>query len=149
MTNTNNNGGLGRSASELSWLLGSFAERTVGVSEAVAVSADGFLLAASVGRHREGVEQFAAIVSGLTSLTFGAAELFGLGSVNQLIVEMDQGYFFVMSVNGGSIVGVLAEADCDVGLIGYEMTLLIQRVGTVLTPALIDELKNSISGRAS
>jgi hypothetical protein len=42
-------------------------------------------------------------------------------------------------------VGVLADADCDVGSVGYEMTLLIERVGEMLTPALVDELKNVLS----
>jgi hypothetical protein len=29
---------------------------------------------------------------------------------------------------------VLASADCDMGLVAYEMTLLVDRVGRALTP---------------
>jgi hypothetical protein len=31
------------------------------------------------------------------------------------------------------------------GLIGYEMTLLLDRVGSTLTPALVTELKNALT----
>jgi hypothetical protein len=31
---------------------------------------------------------------------------------------------------------VLAAADCDTGLVAYEMTLLVERVGSALTPAM-------------
>lgn len=135
-------------ARNLNWLLTNFAHRTPGVNEAVAVSSDGFLLASSAGIDADGIEQFAAIISGLNSLTRGAAELYDYREVRQVIVEMERGYLFVMAVDSGSTVGVLADEKSDVGLIGYEMALLIDRVGVLLTPALIDELKNAISLRA-
>ena len=134
----------GQPGGDLNWVLASFAQRTVGVTEAVAVSSDGFLLAASAGLDGPGVEQFGAIISGLTSLSRGAANLYDYGDVNQVIIEMVYGYLFVMAVDDGSAVGVLAEADCDVGSVGYEMALLIERVGEMLTPALVDELKNAL-----
>ena len=34
----------------------------------------------------------------------------------------------------------MAEATCDVGLIGYEMSMLVARIGQVLTPQLRAEL---------
>ena len=136
-----------RQPEDLNWLLSNFARRTVGVTDAVAVSSDGFILAASQGSSSIGVEQLAAIIAGLTSLARGAASVCQLNGVRQIIVEMDGGYFFVMSASDGSTVGVLAEQHCDVGLVGYEMTLLIERVGAVLTPALIDELKNAFATR--
>jgi len=134
-------------ARNVNWLLNNFAQRTPGVNEAVAVSSDGFLLASSAGVDADGIEQFAAIISGLNSLTRGAAELYDYRDVRQVIVEMERGYLFVMAVDSGSTVGVLADEKSDVGLVGYEMALLIDRVGTLLTPALIDELKNAISLR--
>jgi hypothetical protein len=39
---------------------------------------------------------------------------------------------------------VLAAKDCDVGLVGYEMALLVSRVGDVLTPALRAELQAAL-----
>lgn len=56
--------------------------------------------------------------------------------MNQTVVEMDRGLLFVMSITNGSVFAVLAAPDCDLGLVAYEMTLLVERVGRVLTPAL-------------
>lgn len=134
-------------AGEIGWLLSSFAHRTVGVNEAVAVSTDGFVLAASEESTPVGVEQLAAIIAGLTSLARGAANLCQMNQVHQIVVEMDGGYFFVMSAGDGSTIGVLADPMCDVGLVGYELTLLIERVGSLLTPTLIDELKDAFSSQ--
>jgi predicted regulator of Ras-like GTPase activity (Roadblock/LC7/MglB family) len=136
---------LSGSARNFNWLLSNFVRDVVGVREAIAVSSDGFLLAGSAGRERDGVEQFAAIISGLTSLTNGAGHLLNCGDVEQVIVEMRAGVLFVSSISDGSALGVLAEKDCDMGLIGYEMTLLLDRVGSTLTPALVTELKNALT----
>ena len=146
-------------AGNLDWLLSNFVGRTPGVTTAVAVSADGFLLASSSivsnvqpsapgGPTAGGTEQFAAIISGLNSLTKGAADLYGYGKVTQLIVEMEFGNLFVMAVDAGSTIGVVAEGDANIGAVAYEMALLIDRAGALLTPTLVEELKNSISLRA-
>lgn len=132
-------------ARNFNWLLLQFVEQTDGVREAIAVSSDGLLLAASAGRDRANVEQFAAIISGLTSLANGAASCFEFNSVEQLIVEMSGGFMFVSAIGDGSTLGVLADRDCDVGLIGYEMTMLLNRAGSALSPALVAELKNSLA----
>ena len=147
MTGSNSSGSspVSQRARDFNWLLTNFVAETVGVTEAVAVSSDGFLLAGSAGMERDGVEQLAAIVSGLTSLSSGAAGLYDYGLVEQVIVQMQRGYFFVMSINDGSAIGVLANYGSDVGMIGFEMALLIDRVGAVLTPSLIDELRNALS----
>jgi hypothetical protein len=38
------------------------------------------------------------------------------------------------TISEGSMLVVLAERTCDMGMIGYEMTLLASRVGHMLTP---------------
>ena len=136
---------ISREARDFNWLLVQFVEQTDGVREAIAVSSDGLLLAASAGRDRNNVEQFAAIVSGLTSLANGAAQCFEYETVEQMIVEMAGGFMFVSAIGDGSALGVLADRYCDVGLVGYEMTLLLNRAGSALSPALIAELKNSLA----
>lgn len=131
-------------AKNFNWLLVQFVDKTDGVQEAIAVSSDGLLLAASAGRQRDNVDQFAAIISGLISLTGGAATCFDFEGVEQIIVEMSLGYLFVTTIGDGSTLGVVADRDCDIGLIAYEMTLLCQRAGDALTPDLINELKNPL-----
>jgi predicted regulator of Ras-like GTPase activity (Roadblock/LC7/MglB family) len=62
----------------------------------------------------------------------------------QVLVEMANAYMFVSSISGGSTLGVVTVRDCDLGLVGFEITLLVERVGAQLTPTLITELKNSL-----
>ena len=47
---------------------------------------------------------------------------------------MQRGLLIVMSISDGSSIAVLAAADCDMGLVAYEMALLVERVGSALTP---------------
>jgi uncharacterized protein len=115
-----------------------------GVAHAIVVSADGLLLAASHGLPRDRADQLAAVASGLSSLTLGAARVFEAGGVNQTVIEMEKGFLFVMVISDGSCLAVLAAKDCDVGLVGYEMALLVSRVGDVLTPALRAELQATL-----
>ena len=119
---------------DTSWLLASFAEETPGVAHAIAVSSDGLLLAASRDLPRDRADQLAAITSGLVSLTQGAAGLLEAGAVLQNVVEMDGGFLFLMSISDGSALAALAARNCDVGQVGYEMALLVERVGTALSP---------------
>jgi uncharacterized protein len=130
---------------DFGWLLSRFADDTPGVNSAIAVSADGILLAASTGLQRDQAEQFAAITSGLTSLTNGASRVFNFGDVEQIIVEMATGFIFTTTISLGSALGVVADKSCEIGLVAYDMTLLSQRAGSVLTPELLDEMKNTFS----
>lgn len=126
------------------WLVENFVDGIPGVVDAAVVSSDGLLVAMSNGIGRAGGDQLAAVTSGLTSMTGGAARCFGGGDVSQIVVELVQGYMLFMSIADGSSLAVLANSNADVGLIGYEMTMLAKRMGTVLSPALIDELHNSL-----
>jgi predicted regulator of Ras-like GTPase activity (Roadblock/LC7/MglB family) len=121
---------------DLNWLLSGFIERISGATSAVVVTTDGLVLALSEHIARDTADQLAAITSGLISLTDGAARCFDAGRVNQVIVEMEQGYLFVSTVSEGSALAILCAPDCDIGLIGYEMSMLVARIGQVLTPAL-------------
>jgi uncharacterized protein len=119
---------------DMSWLLASFADSVSGIAHVVAVSADGLLLASSRDLPPDRAEQLSAIVAGVISLTDGASRVFEGGDVLQTIIEMDSGYLFLMSISDGSALGVLAARSCDVGQVGYEMALLVERVGAALSP---------------
>jgi uncharacterized protein len=122
------------SAQDLNWLITNFVERVPAVAHGIVVSADGLPLAFSDGFPPDRADQLAAVASGLTSLTQGAARVFEAGSVIQTVVEMEGGLLLVMAISNGSSLAVLAAADCDMGLVAYEMTLLVERVGRALTP---------------
>src|SRR5262245_315467 len=119
---------------EMGWLLSNFSDNVAGIAHVVAVSADGLLLATSRELPADRAEQLSAIVAGVISLTDGASRCFEGGAVLQTIIEMDSGYLFLMSISDGSALGVLAARTCDVGQVGYEMALLVDRVGAALVP---------------
>lgn len=129
----------------LSWLVESFASSVPGLRQAVVVSADGLLLAYSGGLGREQADQLAAIASGLASMTVAAATHLQGGEVHHLLVETEGGLLLVMQVSDGSSLAVLAERGADVGLLGYEMALLVTRMGDALTPQLRSEMRAALS----
>jgi predicted regulator of Ras-like GTPase activity (Roadblock/LC7/MglB family) len=130
---------LSPAADNVNWLINSFVQRVPGIREAVVVSSDGLPMAVSAGMDR-----FAAVSSGLIGLAYGAAGRFGGGAVNEVIVEMERAFIFVSGVSDGSCLAVVADADCDVGLVGYEMAVLGERCGAVLTPELRAELHSGL-----
>src|SRR4028119_322242 len=88
--------------------------------------------------------QLSAIVSGISSLTRGAARQLGAGEVRQAIVEMDTMFLFSMVVSDGSVIAVMADSSCDVGLIGYEMALLVSRTEQTLTPQPVGAMRSRL-----
>jgi uncharacterized protein len=135
---------LSKEAQNLHWLVTNFATTVPGVAHAIVLSADGLLMAVSERLDRARADQLAAVASGLASLTQGAARIFGGGQVTQTVVEMQKGFLLVMAVSDGSCLAVLAAPSCDIGLIGYEMALLVARTGEVLTPELRAELQAAL-----
>ncbi|HEX5541199.1 MAG TPA: roadblock/LC7 domain-containing protein [Micromonospora sp.] len=119
---------------DVGWLLSSFGDSIAGIAHVVAVSADGLLLASSRDLPPDRADQLAAITSGVVSLTDGASRMFSAGNVMQTVIEMDSGYLFIMAISDGSALAVLAARSCDVGQVGYEMALLVERVGAALVP---------------
>jgi predicted regulator of Ras-like GTPase activity (Roadblock/LC7/MglB family) len=124
----------GRPLQDLNWLVTNFVERVPDVAHAVVVSADGLPLAYSAGFPQDRADQLAAVTSGLASLTQGAARVFEGGSVVQSAVEMQAGVLVIMAVSHGASLAVLATPTADLGLIAYEMALLVERAGKMITP---------------
>ena len=135
---------LSSEARNISWLVTNFVERVPGVQDAVVVSADGLPMAVSKGLDRDAADRFAAVASGLIGLAYGAAGRFGGGQVTQVIIEMEYSFLFVTGISDGSCLTVLSASNCDVGLVGYEMAVLVERCGAVLTPELRAELQGAL-----
>jgi predicted regulator of Ras-like GTPase activity (Roadblock/LC7/MglB family) len=114
---------------QLDWLVSRFVDEVPDAAHAILVSADGLLMAASSSIPGERAEQVAAVSSGVASLAVGAARLFDGGAVLQTVVEMEHGYLMLMSVGDGSHLAVLTRENADIGQVGYEMALLVDRVG--------------------
>jgi uncharacterized protein len=114
---------------QLDWLVSRFVDEVPDAAHAILVSADGLLMAANSSIPGERAEQVAAVSSGVASLAVGAARLFEGGAVLQTVVEMEHGYLMLMSVGDGSHLAVLTRENADIGQVGYEMALLVDRVG--------------------
>ncbi len=136
--------GLSEEAKNVNWLVNNFVGHVPGVNEAVVVSSDGLPIAASTGLDRDSVDRFAAVASGLIGLSYGAAGRFGGGAVTEVIVEMEYAFLFVTGISDGSLLAVIADAAADIGLVGYEMAVLVDKAGVVLTPELRAELQAAL-----
>lgn len=132
-------------AREFGWLVARFVESTPGVSDALVLSADGLPMAVSPGLAPDLADRLAAVAAGLVGLANGAAAPFQAGRVTQVVVELENAFLFVTGVSEGSSLAILARADCDPGLVAYEMGALVQRAAAMLTPALRVELHTAIA----
>ncbi|MFD6417905.1 roadblock/LC7 domain-containing protein [Streptomyces sp. NPDC060194] len=123
------------SGAGLDWLLDELVERVAGIRKAVVLSGDGLPTGVSRDLSREDGEHLAAVASGFHSLAKGVGRHFDAGRVRQTVVELEESFLFVTAAGDGSCLAVLADADSDVGLVAYEMTLLVKRVGAHLGSA--------------
>ena len=114
---------------DLGWLLDDLAPRVSHFRQAVILSRDGLVVAASQDLSREDAEHLSALAAGVQSLARGAGEHFGVGEVRQTIIELEQALLFVTAAGHGSCLAVLCPADADAGLIAYEMAMLVKRAG--------------------
>jgi predicted regulator of Ras-like GTPase activity (Roadblock/LC7/MglB family) len=155
--------GLSSEARNLHWLLTNLVEEVPGLLSVAVVSSDGLLLLSSdPGRNAEvrtaetdrptgpkgSAADLATIVSGIGSLTIGAAKLMDGGNVKQTMVAMEEGSLFVMSISDGSLLGVHGSPDCDMSVVAYHMALFVGRAGHVLTPELRSELRKSLEAES-
>jgi uncharacterized protein len=131
-------------AQSFNWLLGNFVRETDGVRDAITVSSDGLLTAMSDGLNRAGADRLAAVVSGLSALARTASRDYEFDNMKLIMIEMIGGFLLVTAVADGGCIGVIAERGCDVGLVGYQMAVLADRAGSLLSPALVSELRQAL-----
>jgi predicted regulator of Ras-like GTPase activity (Roadblock/LC7/MglB family) len=121
------------SPSDLGWLLDDLVHRLPHARSAVVLSADGLLMASSEGMTQDDGEHLAAVAAGIQSLAKGAGARFGGGPVRQTIIEMQSRFLLVTVAGKGACLAVLADDEADVGLIAYEMAMLVTSMGDHLT----------------
>ena len=136
--------GISSGAQSFNWLVNRFAEGTAGVIAAIAVSADGLLIAMSDVMERDSADRLAAIASATLGLANGVSESYPLGPPDKVIIELEHGYLLVCTMSIGCSLGVLASKPASLGTIAYEMAMFSNRASSVLTPQLIEELKDMV-----
>jgi predicted regulator of Ras-like GTPase activity (Roadblock/LC7/MglB family) len=117
---------------QLSWLLDNLVSQVEHVQQALVLSRDGLVVAASRGLSREDGDHLSALAAGVQSLARGAGRHFQGGEVRQTIIEMDRAFLFVIAAGRGTCLAVLTTADANVGVIAYEMAVLVRRMGKYL-----------------
>jgi predicted regulator of Ras-like GTPase activity (Roadblock/LC7/MglB family) len=124
------------SGSDLGWLLEDLVGRVPYTRAAVLLSSDGIKRAVH-GLDVEGADHLAAVASGLWSIVRSAGKHFAGGPhARQVVAELDEALLFVSAAGKGSVLAVLAGTKADPGVLGFEMSRLIQQVTKSLeTPA--------------
>ncbi|MEU9162261.1 roadblock/LC7 domain-containing protein [Streptomyces sp. NPDC048424] len=118
--------------SEPGWLLEELVAHVPEIRHAIVLSGDGLPVGRSASLNRDDAERFAAIAAGFHSLAKGTGRHFRMGPVVQTLVELEDGFLFVVAAGEGSCLAVLSDTDADVGLVAYEMARLVKRVGAHL-----------------
>ena len=115
---------------QLDWLLDDLVGRVRPATKAVILSQDGMALGASQTLSRDDAEHLAALAAGFQSLARGAERHFGGGGgVRQTIIEMESGFLLTSAAGSGTCLAVIAEQAADLGLVAYEMAILVRRTG--------------------
>jgi predicted regulator of Ras-like GTPase activity (Roadblock/LC7/MglB family) len=120
------------STGQLGWLLDDLVDKVEPIEQALILSRDGLVVAASRGLSREDSEYLSALAAGVQSLARGTGEHFRGGNVRQTIIEMEKAFLFVVAAGRGTALTVLTSADPNVGVVAYEMAMLVRRMGKYL-----------------
>lgn len=120
-------------ADQLGWLLDNLVSRVANVSQALVLSRDGLVVAKSRDMSTEQADLLSALAAGVHSLARGTGQQVGGGQVRQTIIEMETAFLFVMAAGRGTCLAVLAQSGANLGVMAYEMGMLVRRMGTHLT----------------
>lgn len=121
---------------DLEWLLETLKERTPEVRHVLVLSRDGLRLCFTSELTIDQADHLSAIASGIQSLAMSASAEFGaaVGS-GQSMVEFPGGVLLIIPAGEGANLAVVAGEYADVGLIGHNMSELVERIGGYLTAA--------------
>ena len=130
---------------QLGWLLDELVRRAAGADKAVVLSADGLLIGRSATLSEEDADHLAAVASAFQSLARGTGRHFGGGQVRQTLVEMDDAFLFVTAAGKEACLALLADGSADVGMIAYEMNMIVKQVGAALSTSPRETVERPVS----
>nr|WP_157169224.1 roadblock/LC7 domain-containing protein [Streptomyces typhae] len=115
-------------------MLKELADGVYGVRQIVVLSADGLRIA-RYGGDPDGADRLAAACAGLQSLATAVATEIpeSDGQMRMVIIEVNNGYFYMMAAGAGAYLAVLAEETVDAGMVSNRMRDLVVRIGDHLT----------------
>ena len=115
-------------AGQLGWLLDNLVGQVEHVRQAIVLSRDGLVVATSQNMSREDGDHLSALAAGVQSLARGAGHQLAGGEVRQTIIEMESAFLLIMAAGQGTCLAVVSSADANVGVLAYEMAMLVRRM---------------------
>jgi predicted regulator of Ras-like GTPase activity (Roadblock/LC7/MglB family) len=120
------------SVDEFGWLLDDLVARAAGAQQAALLSVDGLLMGRSSNLSRPDAEYLSAVASAFHSLAQGTGRHFERGPVHQTMVEMEHAFLVMTAAGASTCLALLAAEDADLGMIAYQMNLMVTKVGDYL-----------------
>ncbi|MER6345389.1 roadblock/LC7 domain-containing protein [Streptomyces sp. NPDC001595] len=119
----------------IDWMLRDLVDGTIGIEMIVVLSADGLRIA-RYGGDPDAADRVAAACAGMQSLASAITDEIQAserGEMRVLLMEVDGGYFYLMSAGDNAYIAVLSDVRTEPGLMSGRMRDLILRLGTHLT----------------
>ncbi|MGA5820372.1 roadblock/LC7 domain-containing protein [Streptomyces rubellomurinus] len=118
----------------MDWILNDLAHSVPYVRHIIVLSSDGLRIA-QYGADPDTADRLAAACAGLQSLASAVGQQFphGNGSMRLVVIEVDGGYFYLMSAGDRAYLAVLADEGVDAGLVSHQMRDLVARIGEHLS----------------
>ena len=129
-------------AGRLAAALDEFIHSAPDVEAAAVVSFDGLPMASALPANLE-EDRVGAMSAALLSLGEQAALGLGRGQLNQVFVEGEHGFVFLMSCRDQAVLAAIAGRSAKIGFMLFEMRRAADRIGHALAPAASSEVAQS------
>ncbi|MBB2940890.1 roadblock/LC7 domain-containing protein [Actinoplanes sp. CA-015351] len=120
------------SSIDLPWMLDDLVEVPQVVS-VVVLSTDGLIVQKSTSMQQDLAEILAAGASSMYSVAAGTGRHFKSGPVQQVVIEYGEHTLFIAAAGQNARLAVLCEQDVDMGMVAYEVSRLVARIGDYLS----------------
>ena len=120
------------SSIDLPWMLDDLVEVPQVIS-VVVLSTDGLIVQKSTAMRQDLAEILAAGASSMYSVAAGTGRHFGSGPVQQVVIEYGEHTLFIAAAGQNARLAVLCEQDVDMGMVAYEVSRLVTRIGDYLS----------------
>jgi predicted regulator of Ras-like GTPase activity (Roadblock/LC7/MglB family) len=119
------------SPNDLPWMLDDLVEVPHVVS-VVVLSTDGLIVQKSSFMSQDLAEILAAGASSMYSVAAGTGRRFESGPVHQVVIEYAGHTLFIAAAGQNARLAVLCDKDVDMGMVAYEVSRLVTRIGDYL-----------------
>jgi predicted regulator of Ras-like GTPase activity (Roadblock/LC7/MglB family) len=119
------------SHNELPWMLDDLVD-VPHVASVVVLSTDGLIVQKSSAVPQDLAEILAAGASSMYSVAAGTGRRFASGPVQQVIIEFLDHTLFIAAAGQNARLAVLCDQDVDMGMVAYEVSRLVTRIGDYL-----------------